>query len=568
MGELVSKSTIAAVLCLGLVACGVDGDAALGREGSAKASLRPVEEEPGEGSPWEPPPEEPPPVESEADFEPDPYLEGDDPYPDDPDLFEADPDVSFDESEYPRLVNGAECNQPTTVYLGRNYGPNCSGVLLAADLVLTAAHCVTSDTSGRAFRANTIMVGRGANACSLPEAHASALRVHRLYRPKKLAREWNPYDVALVKLATPLTNVTVATVGSRAKRGTRIALNGYGDAGPAGPYGTQRCVESRSVGTRYGLTQLAWGSGVCGGDSGGPAFEAGTTQLVGIMQSSDDPHGPCTGHAYLNMIPRQWLAAAIASLNNRAVTCVSGALKYCRPENGACVQFGANGHPVGECRVGKHRCVDGQWSECVEHREPTAEVCGDNLDNDCDGSTDEGCCGNGTCDQGETSVSCPLDCRAPDGGGGGSGGSVCICGWDCPPGTPGCGYCGDGNCDVLSENSSSCPNDCSLCGDGYCNPWNEDTWSCPSDCDSGGGGSCICGWDCPPGTPGCGYCGDGNCDVVTEDCSSCSNDCGGCGGGDGGVDPGYGGCRYDDYWWWYDWYGPEIAAAQCGMLAY
>jgi hypothetical protein len=76
------------------------------------------------------------------------------------------------------------------------------------------------------------------------------------------------------------------------------------------------------------------------------------------------------------------------------------------------------------------------------------------------GGGDTGYCGDGSCDSGEDSSSCPDDC-----GGG--------------------GYCGDGACDS-GEDESSCPDDCGgggggYCGDGYCDG-GEDADSCPDDC--------------------------------------------------------------------------------------
>jgi hypothetical protein len=45
---------------------------------------------------------------------------------------------------------------------------------------------------------------------------------------------------------------------------------------------------------------------------------------------------------------------------------------------------------VGECQVTVDNCVDGELQECVPGT-PVTEICGDKLDNDCDGSVDEGC---------------------------------------------------------------------------------------------------------------------------------------------------------------------------------
>jgi hypothetical protein len=50
----------------------------------------------------------------------------------------------------------------------------------------------------------------------------------------------------------------------------------------------------------------------------------------------------------------------------------------------------------GACRAGTLRCVDG-GSVCVARRGPTSEICGNGVDDDCNGETDERCdCADGT----------------------------------------------------------------------------------------------------------------------------------------------------------------------------
>jgi hypothetical protein len=145
-------------------------------------------------------------------------------------------------------------------------------------------------------------------------------------------------------------------------------------------------------------------------------------------------------------------------------------------------------------------------------------------------------CGNGTCDAGEDSVSCPLDCHCGDGTcdvAGGEDASNCpadcycgdnICdpsetGATCPSDCP----CGDGTCDVgAGEDASNCPADCT-CGDGICDP-SESTATCPVDCACGDGFCDISTEDtftCPTDC----FCGDGVCDD-TENDSNCGTDCG------------------------------------------
>lgn len=92
-------------------------------------------------------------------------------------------------------------------------------------------------------------------------------------------------------------------------------------------------------------------------------------------------------------------------------------------------------------------------------------------------------CGDGVCEMGENTDSCPADC-APDPV---CGNGVCeigedgtTCAVDCVPTGP---YCGDGTCNGTEDNDS-CAADCPLapwCGDGICNG-TEDTSTCSVDC--------------------------------------------------------------------------------------
>lgn len=114
-------------------------------------------------------------------------------------------------------------------------------------------------------------------------------------------------------------------------------------------------------------------------------------------------------------------------------------------------------------------------------------------------------CGNGTCEEGESNATCPQDCKAT---GPSCGNGKCepnetpqSCLADCKP------VCGDGKCE-LGEAKNTCPQDCgpsTVCGNSVCEQ-GETATSCPKDC----GPKAVCG--------------NGKCESG-ETASNCAADC-------------------------------------------
>ena len=212
--------------------------------------------------------------------------------------------------------------------------------------------------------------------------------------------------------------------------------------------------------------------------------------------------------------------------------------------------------PWGTCEA-ERVCAEEGLTPC-DAATPAAEVCYDQIDNDCDGLTDdededqceEPCvcgdgvcepdrcnerwddqektcasdcavCGDGHCDAGEGPVKCPLDCCGSCGDGvckgGECGESPTTCPQDCTDYS-----CGDDLCDP-AENSVDCPDDCTrhTCGNHTCEP-GEDAITCPTDC-LAACGDCVCEGGEAYGTcpKDCGFCGDGYCINLHSESGAC-----------------------------------------------
>ena len=101
--------------------------------------------------------------------------------------------------------------------------------------------------------------------------------------------------------------------------------------------------------------------------------------------------------------------AASESCDGVDNTCEGKVDEGCSCTNGTTQTCGTN---TGACSTGTQECTGGTWTACSGGTTPTTEVC-DDVDNDCDGTTDDGCDddNDGYCDATMTINGSPAVCR-------------------------------------------------------------------------------------------------------------------------------------------------------------
>ncbi len=183
------------------------------------------------------------------------------------------------------------------VMLSGSRGTFCSGVALARDLVLTAAHCALP---GADYKLVEFDAGRQPTLKDIvriarhPEFDANAVLRHRVTA-----------DVALLKLAAPLKILPAPLApagGGAVAAGDRFVVAGYGVAvrGDGKSGGTLRSATLAATG-RPGALQIRLadpltsggraGLGACTGDSGAPVYRdiGGTLAVIGVVSWSTGP---------------------------------------------------------------------------------------------------------------------------------------------------------------------------------------------------------------------------------------------------------------------------------------
>lgn len=194
------------------------------------------------------------------------------------------------------LVGGAQpvAGPHAAVMIVGSRGNSCTGIAVARDLVLTAAHCVPPGIDYKLVEFDAQRQPRLRDTQSIVR--------HPQFSQKTFDSHRATADVALIKFSAPVGSGTPAPVhGNRlaVAPGDRFTVKGYGltQIGNGKSGGTLRTAALIVTG-QPGNLQIRLmdpnarneraGLGACTGDSGGPVFRdvGGRTMVVGVVSWS------------------------------------------------------------------------------------------------------------------------------------------------------------------------------------------------------------------------------------------------------------------------------------------
>lgn len=204
----------------------------------------------------------------------------------------------------------------------------CSGVAIAGDLVLTAAHCVLPGSDYR-------LVIPGTNGQPSLKPIATIAR-HPQFDAEAVRRHRTTADVALLKFADAISSapVPLGPAAVKVAAGDPFLVAGYGLATPGdgrsgGTVRTATLVATGQPGTlQIRLMDPATrneraGLGACVGDSGGPVFmnADGSLAVIGVVSWSTGPRNAAGCGGLTGVTPlaryRAWLIEQAARMGSR-----------------------------------------------------------------------------------------------------------------------------------------------------------------------------------------------------------------------------------------------------------
>ena len=207
-----------------------------------------------------------------------------------------------------RRATESELNSTVALFY-TDYGTSdCTGTLIAPDVVLTAAHCIGDYDFGEPLPPHSILVLSGQLDASQP-ASGSAYRVsqvipHQSYDPRAMLDPdpdglaiW--HDIGILILEEPIHTQRPSPIPSVEEfdewvpRGTQLVISGYGVTETSSEDGGVLYIAETPFQVRNSHEVLAGGAGfpdTCFGDSGGPLYLPidGGHALLGVTSRAAD----------------------------------------------------------------------------------------------------------------------------------------------------------------------------------------------------------------------------------------------------------------------------------------
>jgi len=183
----------------------------------------------------------------------------------------------------------------------------CTGTLIAPDVVLTAAHCISAAAT------TTFLTTNGTPSATIPHAVLE----------KKAYPSWvalscpNPTrDLALFRLASPITDIEPMAYGAVPPRGETCIAVGFGRNGTVER--RKRSGTSLIEDVLGNSVKVKWGDALAhSGDSGGPLLCNDT--IVATAACHNDGDGPTHQTEWYQRIDqaKPWIEATIADWHTR-----------------------------------------------------------------------------------------------------------------------------------------------------------------------------------------------------------------------------------------------------------